>query len=379
MEYYLRSRWFSYKNILLLCFLFNWNFLLFAEQVQYMEYDPSGDSKRPYIYGDMKHHRHTKDMIQWKLFTLLKDPEEFLRALDTFQLDVNHPHKNRIDINYLMAAIVFKEWSLAEPLLDRGIDINWQNNEGENVLMYASLCGHVEFVRLLLEKGANPLATSMRGRAIHAARAGKLLYEPSPCFPNPDYERTIQLLNEAYEQYVDPPTDYLFELDDELAKYNQQLSIFLYISIGEDGAMTNGNELPSTPNEVINIAFNDLNLNVNFTSKNENNDNYLTFATDIKNWEYMEPLINQNILIDWQNGYGETALMYSSFCGQAKSVDLLLRAGANPNLISNQGHSALDMAKNSQQLTNLNCKSIRNYKETIKLLTESQTIRQAKI
>ena len=52
-----------------------------SASAQELQLAPNTDPDAPYIY---KEHRYTKDLIQLKLFTLIQDPEEFLKVFDFF-------------------------------------------------------------------------------------------------------------------------------------------------------------------------------------------------------------------------------------------------------------------------------------------------------
>ncbi len=61
-------------------------------------------------------------------------------------------------------------------------------------------------------------------------------------------------------------------------------------------------------------------------------------------------LLAAGIDIDFQNPSGATALIYSSSSGKTAVVEQLLQAGANPQLITLDEFSALDLAANRQCL-----------------------------
>jgi uncharacterized protein len=61
-------------------------------------------------------------------------------------------------------------------------------------------------------------------------------------------------------------------------------------------------------------------------------------------------LLTAGINIDFQNGTGATALIYSASSGKTAIVEQLLQAGANPHLITQDEFSAVDLAANRQCL-----------------------------
>lgn len=55
----------------------------------------------------------------------------------------------------LISAAVFGKTEIAKVLLDAGVDINFQNNDGSTALISAAFFCRPEIVKLLLEKGAD--------------------------------------------------------------------------------------------------------------------------------------------------------------------------------------------------------------------------------
>ena len=56
-------------------------------------------------------------------------------------------------------------------------------------------------------------------------------------------------------------------------------------------------------------------------------------------------LAQPHINVDVPDGGGDTALMYAADHGSQDIVDLLMKAGANPNLKDSWGQTASDMAE----------------------------------
>jgi hypothetical protein len=67
-------------------------------------------------------------------------------------------------------------------LLDKGTNVDMQNNYGQTALMWAASEGHTEIVKLLLDKGANPVIKDKNGKtALYFAKNDeikKLLNSP---------------------------------------------------------------------------------------------------------------------------------------------------------------------------------------------------------
>jgi hypothetical protein len=80
---------------------------------------------------------------------------EMVRILIESGADVNA--KTKLGITPLLMIEDHENgFDLAKLLVSKGADVNVQNNGKETVLMFAAEGGNVEFVRLLLENGANP-------------------------------------------------------------------------------------------------------------------------------------------------------------------------------------------------------------------------------
>lgn len=74
-------------------------------------------------------------------------------------VDLNH--RNMDGTNALWAAVVPDSFAIAEKLIANRIDIDNQNENGATVLMYAASNGKTEWVRYLLEKGADVTLKSL--------------------------------------------------------------------------------------------------------------------------------------------------------------------------------------------------------------------------
>ena len=74
---------------------------------------------------------------------------------------VNVNHRNMDGTNALWAAVVADSRNIAEHLLAAGVDLDNQNDNGATTLMYAASNGKTEWVRFLLEKGADTALKSL--------------------------------------------------------------------------------------------------------------------------------------------------------------------------------------------------------------------------
>lgn len=80
-------------------------------------------------------------------------------ATDLNKLEYNDkrlsPYDFNIKLTCLMRAIIYKQDELIERILDRGVDLDIQDNSGNTALMYAIEAEQIETVKLLIQKGAN--------------------------------------------------------------------------------------------------------------------------------------------------------------------------------------------------------------------------------
>ena len=170
-----------------------WASSSFADRPRYMKYDPTVPGG-PYVYSDYDYSGVTKDLIQGELFLMTDEPEEFVRVFDFFKLDIDWRSNDERNHSYLPLATSLKDWAMVKPLIDRKINIDWQDSIGATALMYAALCGHLPTVGRLLVAGADPSIVSEGSTAIDAANEG--LQDESYC-PEGDYERVKELLTDA--------------------------------------------------------------------------------------------------------------------------------------------------------------------------------------
>ena len=80
---------------------------------------------------------------------------------DLIDAGVNLNHRNMDGTNALWAAVVPNSFAIAGRLIANRIDIDNQNENGATVLMYAASNGKTEWVRYLLEKGADVTLKSL--------------------------------------------------------------------------------------------------------------------------------------------------------------------------------------------------------------------------
>ena len=88
--------------------------------------------------------------------------------------------------SYIHAAAYHNRPKMLQTILEADADIELRDQEhGGTALGWAAYAGHVETVRLLLEKGADKTATNKDGKA------------PADLLPNPTHEDWVNLLTEV--------------------------------------------------------------------------------------------------------------------------------------------------------------------------------------
>lgn len=76
----------------------------------------------------------------------------------------------------------------------------------------------------------------------------------------------------------------------------------------------------------------------------EKKQKYLMDAAGIADTRLIDQILDTGVKINWQDRFGETALMHAVLAGRTENVVRLLRNGANPKLKSDKGYTALDLA-----------------------------------
>ena len=178
-------------------------FSAFADRPRYLKYDPSALGG-PYVYGDVDYGGISKSNMQSELLVMTDEPREFLRVFDYFvqfgspvALDINYISTDKYKDSYLIRTIILRDWALVNPLIDRGININWQDSYRGTALIAAAVCGHLQTVERLLLAGANPFLADKDGdTALDNARIGQ---QKSTC-PEGDYDGVIALLEDIHEE-----------------------------------------------------------------------------------------------------------------------------------------------------------------------------------
>ena len=113
-----------------------------TQPYQDMKYDHEHYPNQPYVYKGIG---FTKPQIQLLLFSVLtREPEEFLKVFDFFNLDINYQNPSIDSYSYLIAATFSEKWSLVQPLLQRKTNVNLRDSGNSTAIMYSAFllaCG----------------------------------------------------------------------------------------------------------------------------------------------------------------------------------------------------------------------------------------------
>jgi len=223
-----------------------------------------------------------------------------------------------LDFNQILfAAVTYKRLSqffsasIFKLLIEKGIDINIKNNQGETILMKAIQCHHPEIAKILIENGAYINAVSNNGITVleQAAHNGDL--------------ETVRLLIEKGAVINVKHKSCATAL--MIAAYNASKKGYYCLEIVrlliESGAEVNARDNDGETALFFSIGYN-----------------------CIYELETVRLLIEKRVDINARNNDGETALMKAVRFNQPKTVSLLIRSGADVSIRNNDGQTALDIA-----------------------------------
>ena len=244
--------------------------------------------------------------------------------------DVNA--KNAFDATALMWCI--NQPDMVELLLAKSAEVNARSKIGRTpLLLAASYAGNTEVLKLLLAKGADVLTRDkFENTPLLAATAAndtvsvKLLLEHGADFKGTD----IHSKEFAERVPTSPATAGLTPLMNAAAEGNVEV-VRLLLARGADVNTVSSAKAPSVKNGPIGLA--------SFTA--------LTVAAAYGGPETIQALLDHNANVNAQDVRGMTPLMLAISTDRAdpRVIRLLLDKGADPNLKSRDGETAMDWAK----------------------------------
>lgn len=241
----------------------------------------------------------------------------------------------------LMYAAKVGNLEIIKYLLDKGANINSQDDYGYTALHYAVEDNKLDAVKLLIEKKANINLVDKDGNTILMTAANAVapeifqyLFEKGADINTANNYGNTPLLVVAQGNEVSM-LKILLANSVNLNKQNKDgLTAFMY-------AVAFGN------NEVTRILAKE--SKVDFSVK----DNYgnsalhiaaLTMGTRYHNAELLKFLLDKTNDINAKNNLGCTPLLLSAMCGSKEGVDILLMKRADPSIPNNDKMTALDYA-----------------------------------
>lgn len=123
--------------------------------------------------------------------------EDYFRFIDTVK-DINMvEEEGSLKSNLLQSAITYNKFNVVKDLINRGIDINYQNSNGETALILSvSHQRPVEWTRLLIENGAN--VNTLDRHKNNALWYAVMMLRGKYCYY---YDNIIELLKNGADPY----------------------------------------------------------------------------------------------------------------------------------------------------------------------------------
>lgn len=204
------------------------------------------------------------------------------------------------------------KFSIVKILVDAGADVNIKGNFGRTAIMYACIRGNYEAVKFLTYNGANLNLKSESGDTafMYAFEGNYVSYG-------------------ILEFLVQNGADVNIKND----KGNTVLLLFAYKS----------------RNHPTQIAKSLINYGANINAVNNYGQNALMCSILSKhgNDALEKYLVYNGIQINHKDLLGNTALMYACYYKKMKTIKLLVDAGANQNIVNNEGKNALYFSTNT--------------------------------
>ena len=111
-----------------------------------------------YSAGASKSESETSDIEYSSDYSEEEEIYPFFTPLNTIEEIIskyNPDDVRKYGGEYLCLAIEYGRTDVAELLLNKGVDVNYINNDGKSLISYAVICGQIKSVLLLIENGAD--------------------------------------------------------------------------------------------------------------------------------------------------------------------------------------------------------------------------------
>ena len=289
--------------------------------------------------------------------------QKIILFLLQLEIDINYQNEHRDTI--LMLASRNGHHQVVELLLSKDPDINIQNNNGVTALMFASGNGHHQVVELLLSKDPDINIQNNDGwtALMHASRYGHhqvvellLSKDPDINIQNNDGVTALMFAScNGHHQVV----ELLLSKDPDIniqdnagwtalmyaSRYGHHQVFKLLLSKDPDINIQNNNGVTALMfasgnghHQVVELLLSkDPDINI------QNNDRWtaLMHASRYGHHQVVELLLSKDPDINIQNNDGVTALMFASCNGHHQVVELLLSKDPDINIQDNDGWTAL--------------------------------------
>ena len=302
----------------------------------------------------------------------------------------------------LIDAAGIGDLAMVKMLINKGVDANTQDNNGNSILLKAAKEKHWDVVRFLLEKDAEPKAKDNNGRTIFsmAAADGKLdiLEKIIGQFDSTDDKNAA--LNEAAGNGKEAIVKFLLSNGADVkfqdpqgftalmmaAKSGNVEIVKLLLEKGADRNLKNADgktAIDLAGKQDVSMLLNvhsqqlveavkkgDFNAvqtalknGASIEAVNNKGTPVIIMAAQKGNSRLVKLIIDSKASVDAKDSLNFTALMWASARSHLETVKLLLKSGANPNLKNSAGESALSLTTETE-LQGVISQAIKDYKNS---------------
>lgn len=272
-------------------------------------------------------------------------------------------------------AIYENDIKKVKELIEKGANINSKTDTGEIPIFMAIEQGRTTIVKLFLEKGANLKKkntyykkTPMEWAVWHSNQAIIRLIGEYQVIRSPEASKIRKLWERGIVYNVESFVQCAMENDKEAVK--------LFLAEGIDPNKKNNSNLTALDAAIITGHADMVSFLINESKKitKKTLGSALISASSAGNLDSLKFLIDKGADVNYQNEYGDTALMYSL---TFPVLDHLLKSGAKVNLVNKAKQNALMKIILNNKINNKNCTEMVDavVKKGVDLSAQSSTLR----